>query len=425
MESAARGGAIEPLDELAMPGLGLLRVAVDGVERARFDLNETRATRFRLDEEAELIEVRTRDSAGEELLLASHLLTYTDIGGGIQHTDASIILEGGQKISIVVSPEAGETGALVDITYRETNLLRAASLFLRQLARSVSGGPSRSTWNDRRILVPALAFLLLAVCFGVVIRYARKGNEPAAGQNQVATGRQNGPVNEGDTRARQGATTDNGTASAAGETTKVGSSNTESNRQPQGANVTDQRMNSTTPQQAAEARRQPEPVGPSPKTENTARDSAQEKPDNMSSPRTTAEAERNTRSMAAVPDAVPLSAVKKVYVETVGDEVSGQSVRRMLGYLPQEFGLYPKVGALELLDHFARLKGIWDSKKRKEVVEGLLVRTNVIAQLINARGEVIWPGASSGGEYQGSAAGVSTDIVKDLLAAIQKAGRRR
>ena len=50
---------------------------------------------------------------------------------------------------------------------------------------------------------------------------------------------------------------------------------------------------------------------------------------------------------------------------------------------------------------------------------------NVIAQLINARGEVIWPGASSGGEYQGSAAGVSTDIVKDLLAAIQKAGRRR
>src|SRR5438552_15173425 len=33
-------------------------------------------------------------------------------------------------------------------------------------------------------------------------------------------------------------------------------------------------------------------------------------------------------------------------------------VRRILGYLPQEFGLYPKVLAIDLLDHFARLKGI-------------------------------------------------------------------
>ena len=52
-------------------------------------------------------------------------------------------------------------------------------------------------------------------------------------------------------------------------------------------------------------------------------------------------------------------------------------VRRCLGYLPQEFGLYPKVTALDLLDHLARLKGIRDARQRKEVVTALLQRTNL------------------------------------------------
>jgi ABC-2 type transport system ATP-binding protein len=52
-------------------------------------------------------------------------------------------------------------------------------------------------------------------------------------------------------------------------------------------------------------------------------------------------------------------------------------VRRVLGYLPQEFGLYPKVSALQLLDHFARLKGIGPASRRAAVVEGLLRRTNL------------------------------------------------
>ena len=47
-------------------------------------------------------------------------------------------------------------------------------------------------------------------------------------------------------------------------------------------------------------------------------------------------------------------------------------VRESLGYLPQEFGLYPKVSAESLLDHFAVLEGIVGRRARKEVVEGLL-----------------------------------------------------
>src|SRR5215216_6081505 len=41
------------------------------------------------------------------------------------------------------------------------------------------------------------------------------------------------------------------------------------------------------------------------------------------------------------------------------------AVRRTLGYLPQEFGLYPKVTAEDLLDHFAILKGVTDRAERK------------------------------------------------------------
>jgi ABC-type multidrug transport system ATPase subunit len=54
-----------------------------------------------------------------------------------------------------------------------------------------------------------------------------------------------------------------------------------------------------------------------------------------------------------------------------------EEVRKILGYLPQEFGVYPKVSAEELLTHIAVLKGISDSKERKELVNALLQQTNL------------------------------------------------
>jgi len=53
------------------------------------------------------------------------------------------------------------------------------------------------------------------------------------------------------------------------------------------------------------------------------------------------------------------------------------AVRRTLGYLPQEFGVYPKVSAEELLEHFAVLKGITVRRERKETVKALLEQTNL------------------------------------------------
>jgi ABC-2 type transport system ATP-binding protein len=53
-----------------------------------------------------------------------------------------------------------------------------------------------------------------------------------------------------------------------------------------------------------------------------------------------------------------------------------ESVRKVLGYLPQEFGVYPRMSALHLLTHFATLKGI-PSSERKQLVDTLLQRVNL------------------------------------------------
>lgn len=53
------------------------------------------------------------------------------------------------------------------------------------------------------------------------------------------------------------------------------------------------------------------------------------------------------------------------------------SLRRTLGYLPQEFGVYPKISAEDLLNHLAVLKGIENNKERKALVTSLLHKTNL------------------------------------------------
>lgn len=52
-------------------------------------------------------------------------------------------------------------------------------------------------------------------------------------------------------------------------------------------------------------------------------------------------------------------------------------IRKILGYLPQQFGLYPKISAEVLLNHLAVLKGITNASERKEVVKALLHKTNL------------------------------------------------
>jgi len=56
---------------------------------------------------------------------------------------------------------------------------------------------------------------------------------------------------------------------------------------------------------------------------------------------------------------------------------SKTEVRKILGYLPQEFGVYPKVSALDMLHHLAVMKGITKKSERNEIVDALLNQTNL------------------------------------------------
>jgi len=57
-----------------------------------------------------------------------------------------------------------------------------------------------------------------------------------------------------------------------------------------------------------------------------------------------------------------------------------KALRQVLGYLPQEFGVYPRITASQLLDHMAVLKGISSAKERKELVKYLLDKVNLYRQ---------------------------------------------
>ncbi len=61
-------------------------------------------------------------------------------------------------------------------------------------------------------------------------------------------------------------------------------------------------------------------------------------------------------------------------INVLDDKVA---LRRVLGYLPQEFGVYPRISAQQLLDHMAVLKGITDKKERKALVDAMLERVNL------------------------------------------------
>lgn len=84
------------------------------------------------------------------------------------------------------------------------------------------------------------------------------------------------------------------------------------------------------------------------------------------------------RTLSTLQEADSGSAVLSIPGETPIDVLRDKdAVRRRLGYLPQDFGVYPKVSALDLLEHFAVLKGLTQRAQRREVVDGLLQQVNL------------------------------------------------
>ena len=143
----------------------LLRVVVDGNEKARINLEETDQVNFDLGDESELIEVRVVEKDGE-IILATHLLSFEDLENGNQLQ--SVLLEGGQKVSFNLQPTTDEYGEVVGINcgveYAATESPKSV------LATSENVGFSLSNWfqNLGWAFKPALAFglILLAMSIG-------------------------------------------------------------------------------------------------------------------------------------------------------------------------------------------------------------------------------------------------------------------
>jgi ABC-2 type transport system ATP-binding protein len=66
-----------------------------------------------------------------------------------------------------------------------------------------------------------------------------------------------------------------------------------------------------------------------------------------------------------------------VHVDGIDVLKQKNEVRKILGYLPQEFGVYPKMSSIDMLQHLAVMKGVTSSKERKEMIEALLQQTNL------------------------------------------------
>ena len=79
------------------------------------------------------------------------------------------------------------------------------------------------------------------------------------------------------------------------------------------------------------------------------------------------------RTLATLQDADEGS----ILLDDIDLQANKYPVRRMLGYLPQQFGVYPKMSAESLLNHLAVLKGITNAMERKQIVNALLHKTNL------------------------------------------------
>jgi hypothetical protein len=167
---------------------GLMRVLVDGAERARWDAAGESSVSFSVEEGNELIEVR-REREGGEILLASHLLSLDEAGRRIKSSAASLILEGGQKFSFLVSPSGLNTGeinsAVVVIKYEETNAFRAAMLFMRRARASLSRLPRDGSPSGPGALKPVAALIVLLLVAAAALYFSKAGPRTDVAQGEA------------------------------------------------------------------------------------------------------------------------------------------------------------------------------------------------------------------------------------------------
>jgi hypothetical protein len=167
----------------------VIRIMVDGVQRATLNPAEQSSISFSVAEDAEIFEVKTMDAHGE-LLLATHLLTSFDESARDDAIVSSIRLEGGQDLSLSITRRQIETNGgadlLVTFGYRETDLRRAARLWWQRFSLG-SGAEQR----------PQYVFVatVVVICLLSYLAYVKFGSRQANGPTQAGNVPTSQPTN--------------------------------------------------------------------------------------------------------------------------------------------------------------------------------------------------------------------------------------
>jgi hypothetical protein len=356
------------------PG-AVIRVIVDGVERARLNPAAESSISFSADEDAELIEVKTMDLLGD-LLLATHLLTSYGKHAAI----VSIRLEGGQELSFSITRKENETNGdpalLVKFGYKETNVFRAARLWWQQLKlrlgskqRSESNGLWRGASISARLVLVASVLLVSLLSFlGYVMLRSRPTTEP----QQIGVAPTSSPNSEALPVLK--------------------------------APEPEQHVSPPIKNDRATAIKSPPPSHTSPT------------PDAVAPPRDDEAAGDATRGSRSVPN-LTLKEVKKVFIEMRGAAALNDLRRSVIESLSSS-GVVAATSSADEAD--AALKIVVSQTSGGDVRSGAQIE--VSAQLVNARGRVLWPKANQRARrYAGATSKVVAEIVNDLLSEIRLA----
>jgi hypothetical protein len=377
------------LDELAERRrkalAGVLEFRVDGKKYARLDPKKESHVRLDLDVWNELIEISTEDEKGD-LLLGSHLLAF-DEQGKTRTTKSTIVLEGGQKLSIDISHLSDSSGAVVDITYREANPFKATSvLFERLLTKSTfTRWPSFDSRRSR-ILIPVTALIFLMVVGLSIATYLnRHHSQPEA---NIAT--------KSSTEERENRSTNDAPKPETNE-----------------KNIAQQNGRSSSPKGIAASQNS----GSTNQEKVPALESdVARQPLSVDTPAATVE--EATRSVKRTEPRVSLNDVRSVFVELPANDPLAQELRDVL---VERLNAAGRLTSRKSRDEADAVLKVTMTRRATVSSSGAAAPTAFGIQLINPQGQIIWPVKGRSATYSGpSIQQVGVRIVQDLLADINR-----
>lgn len=363
----------------------LLRVMVDGEERARLDLTRSRRTSFPLKGTPELIEVRALDRAGE-VVLASHVISYDKNQPPSQPLETSVITEGNQKIFINVMVTHDEQNEIatgeVEVRYKELNLFRALRLFAKRLKHLLTAGAIES-WHGTPVWVRPVVLILLVAAVVAVIWVAQTRRPEVA--TQIDKSSQEGrPPSE--------------TASPQPSPSQRGNFIVTPPGRPLQSDTPSPPITSGTAPSGSPSPERRENIAVNPPPDNR----SPRPPD-----RPPSREEERTRNPGGEPAAVSLPQVRRLFVQIAGAEPHATRVRNSVTDELRRTGRFmisdnPNDADAALRVTISGLRGTPGSEQ-----------LSLVARLINARGDVLWQSRTIRGDVDRSAARIVNNLLRD------------